>query len=374
MQGNDRTDRVASPHPAAQRPIPQACAMMPRRLLLLGATAAVLAGGAWWSTSRLVATAPAAPPAAVSLGVGALGRVEPASRVRRLSHAGGMAVTRIERLMVAEGDRVAAGQVLAEFADATQKDATLAQAEAALAEARASRNRMAAGARDSEIAAQQSRIAALRADEANALHEAARAETLVPGGAGTRAGAERTRFAAERATATRREAEAVLATLSSPRAEDLAIAEARLSSAAAALAKARADAVLARITAPIAGTVLKIYARAGDQLGTDGLLDLANLDRLDVVADVYETDVPRLRLGAPAEIIVPGIAARYAATVREIGWQVRRTTQAGTDPVAATDSRTVEVRLTLGEEGRLALMRRVNMQVQVVVPPAGAAP
>ena len=373
MRGNDRIDRAASSHQAVQRPLPLGPSMIARRLLLPSAAALLLAGGLWWSMQR-PATPPAAAPTAAVLGVGALGRVEPASRVRRLSHPGGMAVTRIERLLVTEGERVAIGQVLAEFADATQKDATRAQAEAALAEARASRDRMAAGARESEITAQQARIAALRADESNALHEAARAEILVPGGAGTRAGAERTRYAAERATASRREAEAVLATLASPRAEDLAIAEARLASAAAALDKARADASLARITAPIAGTVLKIYARAGDQLGSDGLLDLANLDQLDVVADVYETDVPRLRLGATAEIIVPGIAARYAATVREIGWQVRRTTQAGTDPVAATDSRTVEVRLTLGEEGRLALMRRVNMQVQVVVPHAGAAP
>jgi len=345
--------------------------MILRRSGLLLLLLPVLAAGAWWALSR-PAPVPAAAtaPVAVPMGVGALGRIEPASRVRRLTHPGGMAVTRIETLLVQEGERVAAGQLLATFADAAQKDATLAQAEAALAEARASLARVAAGGRDSEIAAQQARIAALRAEEESATREAARQETLVPGGAGTRAGAERARFAAERASAARREAEAVLQTLDTPRAEDLAIAQARLASAEAAVTKARADAALARIAAPIAGTILRIHARPGDQLGSDGLLELADLDALDVVADVYETDVPRLRLGATAEIIVPGTATRYAATVREIGWQVRRTTQAGTDPVAATDARTVEVRLTLAEEGRRALMRRVNMQVQVAIPPA----
>lgn len=347
--------------------------MTRRRTLLLLVLLPALAAGGWWALSR-PAPAPAAAtaPVATPMGVGALGRIEPASRVRRLTHPGGMAVTRIETLLVQEGERVAAGQLLATFADAAQKDATLAQAEAALAEARATLARVAAGGRDSEIAAQRARIAALRADEENATREAARQETLVPGGAGTRAGAERARFAADRAAAARREAEAVLETLDSPRAEDLAIAQARAASAEAALAKARADAALARIAAPIAGTILRIHARPGDQLGSDGLLELADLDALDVVADVYETDVPRLRLGAPAEIIVPGTATRYAATVREIGWQVRRTTQAGTDPVAATDARTVEVRLTLAEDGRRALMRRVNMQVQVAIPPAAA--
>jgi len=348
---------------------------MRRIVLLLLVVVALLTGGFWLSGAWRAAPAPTTPAtgqAAVSiaaLGVGALGRVEPASRVRRLTHPGGMAVTRVARLLVAEGDKVAAGQVLAEFADAAQKDATLAQAEAMLAEARSALARMAAGARDSEIAAQQARIAALAAAEANARRDAERSASLVPGGAGTRAGAERDRFAAERAGAERREAEAVLETLSTPRNEDLAIAEARVASAEAAVVKARADAALARLTAPIDGTVLQIYARPGDQVGSDGLLDLANLGRLDVVADVYETDVPRVRPGAAAEVIVPGEATRYAATVREIGWQVRRTTQAGTDPVAATDARTVEVRLTLSEAGRLALMRRVNMQVQVAIAP-----
>ena len=129
------------------------------------------------------------------------------------------------------------------------------------------------------------------------------------------------------------------------------------------------DAALARVTAPIAGTILKIYARPGDQVGADGLLDLADLSRLDVVADVYETDLARLRVGAPAEVLVPGEAQRFPATVREIGWQVRRTTQAGTDPVAAVDARTVEVRLSLDEAGRAALERRSNMQVQVAIRP-----
>jgi HlyD family secretion protein len=340
------------------------------RLALLLALPLAGAAGAWmWFAAPPPKAAPAASAPAPAMGVGALGRVEPASRVRRLSHPGGMAVTRIESLLVAEGDSVAKGQVLATFADAAQKDATLAQAEAALAEARANRDRVAAGGRESEIAAQRARIDALRADEEFALREATRQETLVPGGAGTRTGAERARFTAARASAVRREAEAVLETLEGPRVEDVAIAQARVASAEAAVAKARADAALARITAPIAGTVLRTYARPGDQVGSDGLLDLADLSALDVVADVYETDVPRLRIGAAAEVIVPGDPVRYAATVRDIGWQVRRTTQAGTDPVAATDARTVEVRLALSEEGRLALMRRVNMQVQVAIKP-----
>lgn len=341
---------------------------MRRILFVLIALAAAGGGWYWWAGRAAPPPAPVAAPSG-PLGVGALGRVEPASRVRKLSHPGGMAVTRIERLLVAEGDRVTAGQILAEFADAAQKDAAAAQAEAIAAEARANLAKMAAGGRASELAAQRARIEALAADEEFNRREAARAQTLLPGGAGTIVSAERNRFAALRSAAARAEAEAALETLSGPRAEDLAAAQARLAGAEAAARKARADATLARVVAPMAGTILKIYARPGDQVGNDGLLDMANLDVLDVVADVYETDLGRLREGAAAEIIVPGDAARYPATVREIGWIVRRSTQAGTDPVAAVDARTVEVRLTVSPEGRTALLRRTNMQVQVAIRP-----
>ena len=87
------------------------------------------------------------------------------------------------------------------------------------------------------------------------------------------------------------------------------------------------------------------------------------------MADVYETDLPRLREGAPAEVVVPGEAARFAAIVQSIGWTVRRQTQGNTDPIAAVDSRTVEVRLALDEAGSAALRRRSNMQVQVAIRP-----
>ncbi len=344
-----------------------------RGLLLATALAAALGGGGAWLVlgpgRAPQATAPAAAAPAEPPGVGALGRVEPASRVRKLSQPGGFAITRVERLLVAEGDRVEAGQLLAELSDAAQKDAALAQAEASVAEARANLAKTRAGGRPSEVAAQRARIESLAAQEAIARREAERAERLVPSGAGAFAAADRNRAAAAARGAERAEAEAQLETLSRPRPEDVALGEAQVAAAEAQAARARAEASLSRVRSPIAGTVLRVYARPGDQIGNDGLLDLADLGRMDVVADVYETDLPRLRPGAPAEVVVPGEPRRFAAEVREIGWLVRRTVQAGTDPVAAVDARTVEVRLSLSEEGRAALERRTNMQVQVAIRP-----
>jgi HlyD family secretion protein len=342
---------------------------MNRKLLLGLAILAAGAGGWYYTQTPPPPPAPVVATPAVPLGVGALGRIEPASRIRKLNQPGGMAVTRLDRLFVAEGDVVAEGQLLAEFADARMKDAAAQQAEASVAELRAALARVREAGRPSEIAAQRARIAAIAAQEEIARREATRTDRLVPSGAGSEAAAERNRFVLFRLSAERSLAEADLQTLSTPREEDLRLAEARLAAAEAALAKAQADAELARVRAPIAGTILRIFARPGDQVGSDGLMELADLTRMDVVADVFETDLGRLRPGMTAEIAIPGERQRVGATVRDIGWQVRRTTQAGTDPVAAVDSRTVEVRLTLSEEGAALLRRRTGMQVQVAIRP-----
>lgn len=339
-----------------------------RGVLLTLALAAILVAGGFALWGRQAAP----PPPAVApgpVGVGALGRVEPASRIRRLGVPGGMSVTRLARLLVAEGEEVTAGQLLAELADAEQKQAQRLQAEAALAEAAAQLALVRAAGRPEERAAQAARLEALRAAEANAQREAARAQQLVPSGAGGQAEAERRRFAAIRATAEAAEAEAGLARLRSARPEEVAVAEAQHRNAEARLRAAEADLALSRLHAPIAGTVLAIHAWPGDRIGDDGLLELADLRRIEVVADIYETDLPRLRLGQPAEIVVPGEAQRLPAVLTQIGWQVRRTTEAGTDPVAAVDARTVSVRLTLEEPGAALLRRRSNMQVQVAIRP-----
>jgi HlyD family secretion protein len=346
--------------------------MSRRAKLLAGVLVLAAAGGAafFWTAPGEAERAPqAAPVVAGPVGVGALGRVEPASRILRLAAAPSQDGARIERLMVVEGDRVEAGQVLAEFSDAALRDAALRQAEAQLAQARARLERTRAAGRPSEIAAQRARIEALRNAEDSARREADRAERLERAGAGAEAVAERARFLANRMRAERAEAEAALETLLRPRPEDLALAEAEFAAAEAAVVRAGAEAGLARLRAPIAGTVIRVLARSGERAGAEGVVEIADLSRMDVVADVYETDLPRLRLGAEAEVRVPGEAVRFAATVREIGWQVRRNTQATSDPVAAVDARTVEVRLTLAPEAAEALARRSNMQVQVAIRP-----
>ncbi|MCO6419352.1 biotin/lipoyl-binding protein, partial [Siccirubricoccus sp. KC 17139] len=126
---------------------------MKRGALLLGLLA--LAGLAGFALRHPGNGAPEPAPAAATaapVGVGALGRVEPASRIRKLNQPGGFAVARLERLLVAEGDEVAEGQLLAVFSDAAQKDAAVVQAEAAAVQSRAALARLRAAGRPEEVA------------------------------------------------------------------------------------------------------------------------------------------------------------------------------------------------------------------------------
>ncbi|MFM7302212.1 MAG: hypothetical protein ACKO4X_02660, partial [Alphaproteobacteria bacterium] len=93
---------------------------MTRRGKIIAGLLLLAIGGAgfWQLRASPPPPAPAAPTATGPIGVGALGRVERASRIRRLNQPGGMAVTRLDRLLVAEGAEVTQGQLLAEFADA----------------------------------------------------------------------------------------------------------------------------------------------------------------------------------------------------------------------------------------------------------------
>ena len=174
------------------------------------------------------------------------------------------------------------------------------------AQARAELARIRAAGRPEEIAAQRARIEALHFAEASARRDAERAEALVPSGAGGVATAERARFAAARAAAERAEAEASLQRLLVPRPEDLAVAEAELARPGrrwprpAAMPRCRGW--WRRSPAPSSRSMPGPATRSA----ATGCWTMADLDRIDVVADVYETDLPRLRPGAGAEVTVAG--------------------------------------------------------------------
>ena len=78
------------------------------------------------------------------------------------------------------------------------------------------------------------------------------------------------------------------------------------------------------IYAPITGTILKILTRPGERIKDNGLLEIADLTQLDVVAEVYESDLTKVKVGQKAHINASGFKRSYHAEVRELGFQVRK--------------------------------------------------
>lgn len=339
-----------------------------KRLYLFVALAvgAVCAGWHFLADGR--APARQITPAAVGV-ASALGRVEPASRVRKVAPPDFLSNPRLEALLVREGALVREGELLGWFAGREKALATARLADAALHRACTELDRVKAGAKSGDLRAAEARERSAAVREGHAEREAGRArrlrsqQTLAP------SETEEKTAALEIAQAERFAAEQERNALGEVRVVDVAVAEAAVAEACAEISRAQADVTVQEIRAPIAGTVLRIAVWPGEAANTKGVLELADLTQMNVVAEIYETDAAALREGQGAEILVPGRAERLRATVQQIGWMVRKKEVLGTDPVADIDSRVVEVRLRLDAAGARLLGRMTHQQVQVVIDP-----
>src|SRR5262245_6221867 len=300
-------------------------------------------------------------------GVGCMGRVEPASHLRRLAAPESQSLVTLAELSVGEGDRVERGQLLGWFSTRAARTAALQQAEAELGRSVARLAQVQAGAKPGDVSAARARVARQRAAEANARAELIRVEALWTRkiAAATELDARRTALAV--AEAERRAAEQELASVSEVREVDVTVAQAEVAQARASVERARAELALSELRAPINGTVLKIDTWPGEQVTDRGVLDLGDVTEMHVVAEVYETDVPRVQIGQTADVMLPGGGERLRGEVIALGWQVRKREMLNTDPVDEIDARVVEARIRLDADGAQQLARCSHMHVQVVI-------
>lgn len=230
----------------------------------------------------------------------ALGRLDPQGEVRRLaapiSGIGGS--PRITRLLVQEGSRVAAGQLLAEFDTAPALRAEQRQLQA-------------------RVANLEQRLALQRRD-------IARYRSLGQSGAIARADLD-------------------------SRETDLLALEGQWLESRTQLERVEADLQLTSLHAPIAGTVLRLHARVGERPGERGVLELGASDRMEAVVEVYESDIDRVRVGQTAVLTSEhgGFSGSLRGQVVRISPQVRQREVLATDPTQDADARIVEVRVAL---------------------------
>jgi len=144
---------------------------------------------------------------------------------------------------------------------------------------------------------------------------------------------------------------------------DAAVIDVRI--AEAGLKAALEQVALSEIRAPIAGEVLEIHARAGERVGLEGVLELGETDRMVAVAEVYETDIGLVSPGQKASISSPALAAPLTGRVERIGHKVGRLDVIGTDPIAKTDARVIEVRIALDQPEAARALTHLQVEVEI---------
>ncbi|MBD2294663.1 ABC exporter membrane fusion protein [Anabaena sphaerica FACHB-251] len=340
----------------------------------------------------------------VKVAVTALGRLQPQGKITYLSAPNSVNGVRVEKLLVAEGDEVNAGQVLAYLEDYARSQAAIKQAFDKLLVAKAKLAQVKSGAKpgdinaqkatitrlDSqlkgEVAAQTATINRIQAEVDNAQKESDRYQQLYKDGAisasisDTKALQLKTtqqQLTEAKATLLRiqntlqnqiQEAKARLNSIAEVRNVDVALAESEVKSAETAIQQAKADYDLTYIKSPIDARILKIHTKNGEVIANSGFAELGKTSNMNVIAEVYQTDIQKVRVGQKAIITSPAFSEKLQGTVREIGWQVDKQRIFSINPTSDTDRRIVEVKISIDNPADSKKVSRLtNLQVDVAI-------
>jgi HlyD family secretion protein len=373
----------------------------------------------------LVSCSPPPPPpkvqAAPITAVVALGRLQPEGEVIKISSPNAQD-SRVNQILVREGQRVQARQLLAilQGEDRRLADLRNAQADVRLRQAELVRLQQGEG-KPSQLAAQRANIsrlqAQLNAETRQRQAEIARAKaslrnaqltyqrrtTLQREGAISQAELDsaeqelqtaRAELAAREAAlqetlstipASIRQEQSRLTELQEVRPIDVVIAREQLEKAKIAVIQAQANLEDVQIRAPVAGQILRINTQVGEQVNTSqGIMELARNQTMFVHAEISEIDIGRVQSGQRAEIsseyggfrgIVRGQVMLISPQIGRRSLQEANTSSSG-NPTVDNNARVVIVKIKIdpADNARVAaltnLQVRVKLQLQPPRPPA----
>jgi HlyD family secretion protein len=337
------------------------------------------------------------------IGVASLGRLEPQGEVIRLSAPTSTGSNRVTQLLIKEGDKVRKDQIVAIMESYNRSQAALNKAKVDVEVAKAELARVKAGAKsgdiqaqkegisrlkaelEGQIATQKATIARLEAEVRNAEVENRRYQSLYKAGAVAASQADTRRLRLDTAqqqlqeakeTLNRTiettkiqldEAKATLTSVAEVRPVDVQVAQAQLASAIAGVKQAKADYELTSIRSPIAGQILDVNVRVGEVVGSKGIADIGKTDQMYVVAEVYETDIDKVRVNQPAVITSAAFSGKLQGTVSQIGLQVDKQDIFDVNPTADTDNKVIDVKIRLKPEDSKKVADLTNLQVQVLI-------
>ena len=148
---------------------------------------------------------------------------------------------------------------------------------------------------------------------------------------------------------------------------DVALARTEIESAIANLQRAKTELQAAYIRAPMTGQIIKIHTRVGEKIGDQGIADFAQTNTMMAVAEVYQTDISKIKLGQKAIITSQGFTGELKGVVQQIGLQVKRQNVFSDQPGENLDSRIIEVKIRLNPEDSKKVSGLTNLQVQTAI-------
>ena len=167
---------------------------------------------------------------------------------------------------------------------------------------------------------------------------------------------------------------AKLAELREVRPTDVRIAQAQLEKAKIAVEQKQAALRDSEVRVPVAGQILKINTRIGEQVNiSQGIVELAQTDKMYVMAEIAEIDVNKIQQGQTALITSEynSFPGELHGTVSQVGLQVgRKQTQeaGGANPSTDKESRVVAIKIEIAPTDSPKVAKLTNLQVRVRLP------
>lgn len=278
--------------------------------------------------------------------ISAMGRVLPASGVIDLV---GTAGDTVDAVLVKEGDWVDAGTPLARLSSAAASESRVKRAEADLTAARSQAQGDITAARQSVAAAEEeARIAETRLKRVQDAHDS---EFISPDTIETR-------------SLGLSSAQAKLAAARQDLAKAQRGADASVAAAETELRLARAALAASNVTAPLRAQVLKIFVRAGQPAG-QLLFKIGDTAKITVIAEVYESDILKVKAGQHATVTSVALEKPMTGTVTGAARMVYRNTLQSMDPSAQVYAHVLEVPIAM--DAVEPLDRLIYMQVDVKI-------